>query len=1809
MKLRLRVLLLFLCGMLVLTFVMPIYSRAESEQGVKGDTPVISGTEEKQEENIEIETSEDTLFHIATTDDTDTLFHIADTEGNTRSVGSDLSSTELRERIVSAMRSDMTNVDVSDLDIHFDLSNGEHILSDFQDELFFDYAEDSFVLQNLTFTQQDGKLLSVQLNYVDDVSVRAEQRSMLTARIDAIVAEASALTDENERADKIARLIADKWTMDWFYGYPHGMDAYGCLILGNASFGAEMAFQACLNRFGYDSTFVYQPYSRDVYVKTTTNDGVKYSHLGFVESYNDYGYIWADASFTSRYDESGFQKTYPDAPLTTSTYTPIALFSNNPYLNPKSANGRFFQQQVIAGNTAFTFPEPFCVHYKFTPYSEWKLYLEMEYPEIGMFTASRYPTFRLDGTTLSASGLNYTITDANERARILEEYYAARDALVERAREYPSDRSKIVFLSNYILNTTAYLNGRTHSHDAYGCLVEGYSVCEGSASALNDILRELGMETYFSRPTGHIYSQVLLDGHYYAVDLANLNNASSNLPYINILQPDNSAAPYFNSSVPRRLYALNDSLSMKSDATRYLISQIAQGKRHINMSQFDFWMDVDEQGNAVGIDWYVANLKHIYPIELLYADQITLNTDHGIINSVDVAYRDISNAEMTAFQSYVDSVIATASQKTTEKEKFNSVISALYQKSITDDGNTDIIVCALENRGTNETLAILGGYICEKMGIRYTLHGYSGNRFYLKTVINGTEWYGVLTSGRLYNTILFASGNASVWGYNYIYDFPVYELKDDGYSYQPRWSLSGPESQYLDIWGADYTLAVEPEPAPIINDLSYTPFQERLLNGIRNDAVTIDISDLNIYFDLSNGKHILSDFQDRFMFRYIEDTFVVKNMTFTHQDGKLLSVTINYMDSASERAEQRQQVSAGLDNVIAQLDGITDAKAQADAITTIMRRTFEEDRLMTSPHALDLYGCFIEKNASPYGYAAFFQACMTRLGYESDYYLDESRYDIYVKTLINGEWKYTGCSEAYAWKTTDYNLIDKTESTFTYSDEPLTSPTYTPMTIFVKNPYLDETNANSQYFRDQIIAGKTSFVLPNTVDINYRLKFFLYVSRIRHEYPEVDFLYKSADLSLVDGKIHVNNVQYQVTAQERQEMVAAYQAARDKIVQRANRLESDRAKIIFVNNYMSKTTTYRAKIAHCQEAYGCLVNHLCVCEGYGTAFHDIMNHLGIQDRLVMTNSHLSNRVYLEGQYWRVDVTNNGQNLHLLEKDEYGTQTRTYAPLMLYALNDTLSMKSDATKHLVKELARGNTHISMEQYDFWLDEVSKEKDTNWYMDVLLDTYPLETMNIDTITFQTVDGEIQFVDVTYKQRDAATLAALKSYINTISGEALTKTTEKAKFEYVVKAVYQFGITSDKTKTTDILDCYTNGEGAPMAIMRLCGSIFEKLGIRYSVMSRGGDRPYFKLVLDGQERYASPISGYTGYTNTNGWGYNEAADYPIYELFDEAYAYQPRHNPMALENAELDAWGEPMTDELQVYSVSVNSENQNGRVAVSWNTINAKGVRYFLQRKEANETAWKLIDILYGTSFVDFNVVSGHTYQYRVQVMPRYESPFFSNVSENTYLTVPRAGYQQTYSVREKVVKTVLSWNAVAGANSYDVYCEKNSQWQLLHSTSSTSVTLLPQGCDISMVNSAFVPANATGRYLVTAKKGNATSAVAPDLSISFIVPSSVTCQAVAGGTNYTMVDYPHVYNESKQTYQTGVKIKETQTQVKWSPVEGVVSYDVYRIRTTDNSMKFLGTVVGVVYRDRAIVGQSNYYVVVPRVRNLQIVPTLN
>ena len=109
------------------------------------------------------------------------------------------------------------------------------------------------------------------------------------------------------------------------------------------------------------------------------------------------------------------------------------------------------------------------------------------------------------------------------------EFNAAANEILSGITDSMSDYEKELYIHDALAKRNSYIGGTAHAHDAYGALVEGRSVCEGYAEALQYLLQRVGIQSFliigysYNPETeefeGHEWNVVKIDGKYYHVDL------------------------------------------------------------------------------------------------------------------------------------------------------------------------------------------------------------------------------------------------------------------------------------------------------------------------------------------------------------------------------------------------------------------------------------------------------------------------------------------------------------------------------------------------------------------------------------------------------------------------------------------------------------------------------------------------------------------------------------------------------------------------------------------------------------------------------------------------------------------------------------------------------------------------------------------------------------------------------------------------------------------------------------------------------------------------------------------------------------------------------------------------------------------------------------------------------------------------------------------------------------------------------------------------------------------------------------------
>ena len=196
-----------------------------------------------------------------------------------------------------------------------------------------------------------------------------------------------------------------------------------------------------------------------------------------------------------------------------------------------------------------------------------------------------------------------------------------------------------------------------------------------------------------------------------------------------------------------------------------------------------------------------------------------------------------------------------------------------------------------------------------------------------------------------------------------------------------------------------------------------------------------------------------------------------------------------------------------------------------------------------------------------------------------------------------------------------------------------------------------------------VLNGETECVMKKAPIGEYEAAIPRVVKAFLFEHPEL-FYYNSGysytrSSSEPDAigtiKLRLSEYSFYSDSDKKQEMISALNERVDVIVKKASSLTSDYEKVLFVHNEIVNTTVYDTESAsslsgdgmtHEQQmthtAYGALVNHSAVCDGYSKAFGIILTALDIENLYVTgygkTTAHAWSCVKIGGEFYYIDLT-------------------------------------------------------------------------------------------------------------------------------------------------------------------------------------------------------------------------------------------------------------------------------------------------------------------------------------------------------------------------------------------------------------------------------------------------------------------------------------------------------------------------------------------------------------------------------------------
>ena len=317
----------------------------------------------------------------------------------------------------------------------------------------------------------------------------------------------------------------------------------------------------------------------------------------------------------------------------------------------------------------------------------------------------------------------------------------------------------------------------------------------------------------------------------------------------------------------------------------------------------------------------------------------------------------------------------------------------------------------------------------------------------------------------------------------------------------------------------------------------------------------------------------------------------------------------------------------------------------------------------------------------------------------------------------------------------------------------------------------------------------------------------------------------------------------------------------------------------------------------------------------------------------------------------------------------------------------------------------------------------------------------------------------------------------------------------------------------------------------------------------------------------------------------------------------------------------------------TVSLSNRASDGKVKISWNSISYAS-SYKVLRSTSQNGTYTTLTTTSSTSYYDTSAVAGNTYYYKVQAISgssSYLNSGYSNIASRTCDLAKPTGLKTTRSTSTGRVK--ISWNAVSGADKYELYCSTNggSSWTKLTTVTGTSVN--HGSATVGTTYTYRVRAIDTGNSSANSAYSSTVTGTAvcakPVITVSNVASTGkvkISWGKVTGASKYTLYIYDSNGNLLKSTTTTSTALNHTsavagktytykvkaigsvsgtnsalsasksrtcdlaaptlsisttsngKAKLSWGKVTGAVKYKVYTSTDGGNTWKLLTTVTG-------------------------------
>lgn len=235
-----------------------------------------------------------------------------------------------------------------------------------------------------------------------------------------------------------------------------------------------------------------------------------------------------------------------------------------------------------------------------------------------------------------------------------------------------------------------------------------------------------------------------------------------------------------------------------------------------------------------------------------------------------------------------------------------------------------------------------------------------------------------------------------------------------------------------------------------------------------------------------------------------------------------------------------------------------------------------------------------------------------------------------------GELRVTGISDNALIETElqETMITDELDGVYQFGGAPSASGS---LSVYSEGAY---NNGGEEYLYEQMLARNTKIdISAYKLDVN-GAKDLVY--GVINEHPELYFVERGYSYWLGGEYVSAVEITYNDTYDD-----AAFSRGVASALACVDSQMSDLEKAVVLHDYLTINCEYdyenylAGKIPfESYSAYGTLVNHTAVCQGYALAYKYLLNQVGIDCYMVSsdTMNHAWNMVVLDGQYYQVDVT-------------------------------------------------------------------------------------------------------------------------------------------------------------------------------------------------------------------------------------------------------------------------------------------------------------------------------------------------------------------------------------------------------------------------------------------------------------------------------------------------------------------------------------------------------------------------------------------